>query len=143
VRCAPEALRPACEPDSSSPNGGSPNAVRRGFPAADVDAYVKQSLFPGCFANGLPARESEALAATQRPLAVGALTDKSGVPAWKTIPSWDVIGTADHVIPAAQQLFMANRAHAHITKVDAPHLSMIADPAVVARVIINAAQATG
>jgi pimeloyl-ACP methyl ester carboxylesterase len=114
-----------------------------GFPAADVDAYVKQSVFPGCFANGLPTSEGEALAATQRPLAVGALTDKSGVPAWKTIPSWDIIGTADHVIPAAQQLFMGNRAHAHITKVDAPHLSMISDPGAVARVIINAAHATG
>jgi pimeloyl-ACP methyl ester carboxylesterase len=114
-----------------------------GFPATDVDAYVKQSVFPGCFANGLPAREGAALAATQRPLAVGALKDPSGVPAWKTIPSWDVIGTADHVIPVAQQLFMANRAHAHITKVNAPHLSMISDPGVVARVIMNAAQATG
>jgi pimeloyl-ACP methyl ester carboxylesterase len=114
-----------------------------GFPAADVDAYVKQSVFPGCFANGLPAREGAALAATQRPLAVGALMDKSGTPAWATIPSWDVIGTADHVIPAAQQLFMAKRAHAHITKVDAPHLSMISDPSVVARVIMKAAHVTG
>jgi pimeloyl-ACP methyl ester carboxylesterase len=114
-----------------------------GFPAADVDAYVKQSVFPGCFANGLPAREGAALAATQRPLAVGALMDKSGTPAWATIPSWDVIGTADHVIPAAQQLFMAKRAHAHITKVNAPHLSMISDPSVVARVIMKAAHVTG
>jgi pimeloyl-ACP methyl ester carboxylesterase len=105
-------------------------------------AYVKQSVFPGCFANGLPAREGAALAATQRPLAVGALTDKSGVPAWQTIPSWDVVGTADHIIPAAQQLFMAHRAHAHITTVHAPHLSMISNPGVVTRVIEQAAHAT-
>jgi pimeloyl-ACP methyl ester carboxylesterase len=114
-----------------------------GFPPADVDAYVKQSVFPGCFANGLPASEGAVLAATQRPLAVGALVDKSGTPAWAKIPSWDVVGTADHVIPAAQQLFMAKRAHAHITKVHAPHLSMISDPSVGARVIMKAAQATG
>jgi pimeloyl-ACP methyl ester carboxylesterase len=113
-----------------------------GFPQTDPDAYVKQSVFPRCFANGLPAREGAALAATQRPLAVGALTDQSGRPAWATIPSWAVVGTADHVIPPAQQLFMAHRAHAHITKVDAPHLSMISDPSVVARVITQAAQAT-
>jgi pimeloyl-ACP methyl ester carboxylesterase len=113
------------------------------FPQADVDAYVKQSVFPGCFANGLPAREGAALAATQRPLAVAALTDKSGVPAWATIPSWAIVGTADRVIPPAEQLFMANRAHAHITKVNAPHLSMISDPGTVARVIMEAAQATG
>jgi pimeloyl-ACP methyl ester carboxylesterase len=114
-----------------------------GFPPTDPDAYVKQSVFPGCFANGLPGRKGAALAATQRPLAVGALTDQSGPPAWATIPSWAVVGTADHVIPPAQQLFMAHQAHAHITKVDAPHLSMISDPSVVARVIMQAAQATG
>jgi pimeloyl-ACP methyl ester carboxylesterase len=113
------------------------------FPQSDPDAYVKQSVFPRCFANGLPARTGAALAATQRPLAVGALTDQSGPPAWATIPSWAVVGTADHVIPPAQQLFMANRAHAHVTRVDAPHLSMISDPDVVAGVIMQAAQATG
>ena len=72
-----------------------------GAPSGVFDAYVKQSVFPGCFANGLPAQEGAVLAATQRPLATSALTDESGVPAWKTIPSWDVIGTADHIIPAA------------------------------------------
>ena len=82
------------------------------------------------------------LAATQRPLATSAFTDQSGVPAWHTIPSWDVVGTADHVITPAEQLFMAHRAHAHITEVNAPHLSMITDPGVVASVIIQAAQAT-
>ena len=37
---------------------------------------------------------------------------------------------------------MANRAHAHITEINAPHLSMITDPGGVASVIIQAAQAT-
>ena len=83
------------------------------------------------------------LAATQRPLVTSVLTDKSGVPAWTTIPSWAVVGTADHVIPPAEQLFMATRAHAHITEVDAPHLSMVSDPGTVTRVIADAAQATG
>ena len=68
------------------------------------DAYVKQSLFPSCFANGLPLREARVLAAAQEPLSTIALGQKSGVPAWKTIPSWAVVGTADHVIPPAEQL---------------------------------------
>jgi pimeloyl-ACP methyl ester carboxylesterase len=108
-----------------------------------TDVYVKQSVFPGCFANGLPASVGAVLAATQRPLATNALTDLSGVPAWKTIPSWDIIGMNDRVVTPAEQLFMAHRAGAHITEVNAPHLSMISDPGVVARVIIQAAQATG
>lgn len=114
-----------------------------GAPAGDVDAYVKPSVFTRCFANGLPAGQAAVLAAIQRPLATGTLADTSGAPAWRTIPSWAVVGTADHVIPPAGQLFMAARAHAHITRIDAPHLSMISNPGTVTQVIVNAAQATG
>ena len=115
-----------------------------GAPAGVYDSYVQQSVFPGCFANGLPASKAAVLAATQRPLATSTFTDPSGVPAWQTIPSWDVIGLADHIVTPAEQIFMANRAHAHITKIpNAPHLSMISNPGIVASVIIQAAQATG
>jgi pimeloyl-ACP methyl ester carboxylesterase len=114
-----------------------------GAPAGVVDAYVKQNRFPSCFANGLPVREARMLAATQEPLSTIALSQPSGVPAWKTIPSWAVVGTADRVILPAEQLAMARHAHARITEVRAPHLSMITDPGVVTRVIIDAANATG
>jgi pimeloyl-ACP methyl ester carboxylesterase len=113
-----------------------------GAPSGTGDAYIKQSVYPSCMANGLPAAEAHVLAATQRPIATVALTQPSGVPAWKTIPSWAVVGTADHAIPLALQLAMANAAHAHITKVDAPHLSMISDPGTVTNVILQAARAT-
>ena len=113
-----------------------------GGPAGDVDLYVKHTVFPGCFANGLPASQAAVLTVTQRPLAASVLDEPSGVPAWATIPSWDVIGTADHIITPAEQLFMAQRAHAHITRIDAPHLSMISNPDAVTRVIIQAARAT-
>jgi pimeloyl-ACP methyl ester carboxylesterase len=114
-----------------------------GAPKGVVDAYVKQSVFPSCMANGLPASEARVLAATQRPLSTIALTQKSGVPAWKTIPSWAVIGTADHAIPPAELILMAKNAGAHITLVKgAPHLSMISNPGVVTRVILQAVRAT-
>jgi pimeloyl-ACP methyl ester carboxylesterase len=115
-----------------------------GSPSGDADLYVKQSVFPGCFANGLPASEGAALAAEQQPLAASALSDSlTTAPAWQTIPSWAVIGTADHVIPPAEQLAMAQRAGAHITEINAPHLSMISDPDAVTRVILDAARAAG
>ena len=79
---------------------------------------------------------------TQLPIATIALTDPSGVPAWKTIPSWAVVGTADHAIPPALQLAMAENAHARITEVNAPHLSMVSDPGVVTSVILQAVHAT-
>jgi len=113
-----------------------------GAPAGTGDAYITQSAFPSCMANELPAREAQVLAADQAPLATIALTQPSGVPAWKTIPSWAVVGTADHAIPQALQLAMAENAHAHITEVNAPHLSMVSDPGVVTSVILQAARAT-
>jgi pimeloyl-ACP methyl ester carboxylesterase len=118
-------------------------ATYPGAPAGVFDAYFKQSLFPGCFANGLPLAKARVLAAAAEPLSTIALGQPSGVPAWKTIPSWAVVGTADRVILPAVQLAMARHAHARITEVRAPHLSMISDPGVVTRVILQAVRATG
>ena len=106
------------------------------------DAYIKQSVFPSCMANGLPATQAHVLAVTQLPIATIALTQQTGVPAWQTIPSWAVVGTADHAIPLALQLAMAHTAHAHITEVDAPHLSMISNPTTVTNVILQAVRVT-
>ena len=113
-----------------------------GAPAGAVDAYLKQSVFPDCIANGLPAAEQRQLAVTQLPLTTLALSQTSGVPAWKTIPSWAVVGTEDHTIPPAELMFMAERAHSRITTVAAPHVSMISDPGVVTSVILQAVHAT-
>jgi pimeloyl-ACP methyl ester carboxylesterase len=113
-----------------------------GAPAGVGDAYIKQSVFPSCMADGLPAAEAQVQAATQAPIATIALAQPTGVPAWKTIPSWAVVGTADHAIPPALQLAMAENAHARITEVHAPHLSMISDPGVVTSVILQAVRAT-
>jgi pimeloyl-ACP methyl ester carboxylesterase len=132
---------------------GSANAFKvvpyPGAPAGDFDTYLKTSPdlpYPGfaqCFANGLSASQAAMLAVTQRPAAFSSGSAPSGIPAWQTIPSWSLIGTADHVIPPAEQLFMSKRASAHITEINSGHLSLISHPGAVARVIIAAAQATG
>ena len=114
-----------------------------GAPSGDVDLYIKPDLVPGCFATGLPASQAAVIAASQRPLTASAFTEPSGPPAWKTIPSWAVIGTADQIIPPAELTFMAKRAGAHITDIDAGHLSLISEPSVVTHVILQAVQATG
>jgi pimeloyl-ACP methyl ester carboxylesterase len=113
-------------------------------PSGDADLYVKQSVFPGCFANGLPASEGAALAAEQEPVAASALNETLNVaPAWQTIPSWAVVGTADKVIPPAELLAMAQRAGSHVIKINgAPHLSMISNPGAVTGVILAAVAAT-
>jgi pimeloyl-ACP methyl ester carboxylesterase len=137
--------------DSSKPGsalGAGPTKVFNfvpypGAPKGDALLYVKPAVFEQAFANGLPAREGAVLAAIQAPAAYSALTAPSDTPAWKTIPSWYVLGTIDRAIPPAIELFMAQRMHARITRVHAGHLSMIADPAAVAKVITAAARATG
>ena len=111
-------------------------------PGGVTDVYIKPALFRGIFASDLPASEAAVLAATQQPIAATALTEPSGPPAWAAIPSWDVIGTADNAIPPAAQEFMAARAHATVTKIDASHLSLISQPRTVANVIEQAARAT-
>ena len=114
-----------------------------GGPPGDVDLYIKPELVSGCFATGLPASQAAVIAATQRPLTASAFTRPSGPPAWKTIPSWAVIGTGDQVIPPAELTFMAKRAGGRRTDVDAGHLSLISEASVVTRVILEAVQATG
>jgi pimeloyl-ACP methyl ester carboxylesterase len=127
--------------------GGDPTQVFDfvPYPGAvngDVDLYVKPSLFPGAFANDLPKAQGEELAASQRPLTLSGANEPSGPPAWKTTPSWALVGTKDNVIPPAEQLAMAERAHAKITQVGASHLSMLSHPKDVERVITQAANAS-
>jgi pimeloyl-ACP methyl ester carboxylesterase len=135
--------------DSTQPgsalNAGPPNTIFNFVPypgAAPGDAltYVKPSVFLQAFANDLPTKEGAVLAATQAPASYSALTAPSGPPAWKTIPSWYVLGTIDQAIPPAIQQFMAERAGADITRVKAGHLSMISQPDAVTKVILEAAQ---
>jgi pimeloyl-ACP methyl ester carboxylesterase len=110
-----------------------------GGPPGDVDLYVKPGLFARALTGNLPAMDAAVLAASQRPLTFSALGERSGVPAWKTIPAWAVIGTEDQAIPRAEQLALAENAHAHIVEVRAPHLSVVTDPEVVTKVILEAA----
>ncbi len=129
-------------PPGQSPSclSGDPATVFNFVPLSggDVDLYVKPSLFPSCFANDLSPKGGAVLASTQRAFALSALPQLSGVPAWKTIPSFYLVGTIDNVIPPFAQLFMAQRAHSTIVQVRAGHLSMISHPEAVADLIDQA-----
>jgi pimeloyl-ACP methyl ester carboxylesterase len=113
-----------------------------------VDLYLRWEAnppYPGfteCFANGVRPRKARVLAAVQRPADAAQFTVPSGPPAWKTIPSWSLIGTLDHVIPRALQEEMSSRAGARISRVRAGHLTPITRPAAVTKVIRSAIDAT-
>jgi len=131
----PPDLSPSCL-------AGDPAQVFNFVPltGGDVDTYVKQSLFPSCFANDLPPSQGAILASTQRALSLSVLPEKSGAPAWKTIPSWYLVGTIDRAIPSWAQLFMAQRAGSTIVQVRASHLAMISHAPAVSGLIQQAAQ---
>jgi pimeloyl-ACP methyl ester carboxylesterase len=76
----------------------------------DTDLYVQQAKYHDQIAADVPAKTAALLAATQRPVAQAAFTDKAGRPAWKELPSWFVYGTADKAITPQLLGFMAERA---------------------------------
>jgi pimeloyl-ACP methyl ester carboxylesterase len=112
-----------------------------GGPAGAVQYYLKQNIFLHNFAPDLPARTAEELWATQRPAATAAFDTPSAAAAWKTIPSWYVIGMNDQIITAQSELDMANRAHSHILEVPGgSHLTLISQPDAVTNQILAAAR---
>ncbi|WP_411111085.1 alpha/beta fold hydrolase [Streptomyces sp. c-19] len=107
-----------------------------------TELVIERAKFHGQFAADVPAADAAVMAATQRPVATAALEEKAGEAAWRTIPSWALIATADKNIPPAAEWWMARRAGSHITEVDASHAVAVSRPAVVTHVILAAARAT-
>ena len=79
------------------------------------------------------------MAAVQKPLSIASFTSKEGVPAWKTIPSWYLVCTNDHMIPPPAQEFLAKRMGATVMSVPSSHAAFVAHPHEVADIIALAA----
>jgi pimeloyl-ACP methyl ester carboxylesterase len=111
------------------------------LPDGNKDLYIQADRFPQQFAADVPAPQAALMAATQRPITEAALNEATVSPAWKSLPSWFVYGSADRNIPAAAQAFMAKRAGSKKTIVvpGASHVVMTSHPKVVAELIEEAA----
>jgi pimeloyl-ACP methyl ester carboxylesterase len=108
-----------------------------------VDVYIKPADFRAAFAGDVAPATANLMAITQRPVTLAALSEKSGAPAWKTIPSWYLVGSRDEAIPPATQKFMAKRAHSHTVEIAASHASLVSHPAAVTKLILAAAHRVG
>lgn len=113
------------------------------FGPTDVDIYIKPESFRETLAGDLSKRTAAVLAVTQRPISFAAASGQTTATAWKTIPSWYLVGTEDRTITPDAQHRMAERADATIEEVKASHLSLISRPGKVADLIEEAAVAAG
>ncbi|MDX2644114.1 alpha/beta hydrolase [Streptomyces sp. PA03-1a] len=125
-----------------------PNLDAVPFPLADggtgTDLYIKTDSFHDQFAADVPQSVTDLMATTQRPVAAAALEETATAAAWRSIPSWSLVATADRNIPPAAQRFMSERAKARTVELDASHAVSVSQPEAVARIIRQAAEsATG
>jgi pimeloyl-ACP methyl ester carboxylesterase len=87
------------------------------------------------FAADLTDAGAALIGTIQRPVADVAFGEPSGVPAWKTLPSWAVVATNDRAAGTDVVRAHAERAGATITEVDGSHVIMISQPDAVTDVI--------
>jgi pimeloyl-ACP methyl ester carboxylesterase len=110
-----------------------------GAPEGDAEAFLKPDTAYRFFAQDLPEVDGWLIAAGQRPITLSANAAPSATAAWRTLPSWAVVGTEDLVIPAATQRSMAERAGSKIIDTSASHVSMISHPEATIEAILAAA----
>jgi pimeloyl-ACP methyl ester carboxylesterase len=119
--------------------------VARHYPGTDGEQAVEFTIDPAgfreAFAADLPPEQTAVMAATQRPVAALAFSEPNGPPAWKRLPSWAVVATADKAAGTDLVRSMAERAGATITEVDASHVVMVSQPQAVTDVILQAVAA--
>ena len=83
--------------------------------------------------------ETRIAAATQKPIIGSVFSASVDRATWKTIPSWYLVSQDDRAINPDLERFYAKRAKAHTTEVKSSHVAFLSHPAVVARVIEQAA----
>ena len=115
----------------------------RPYPGAgegDGDGYIDPEYFKELFCDDLSDDDAAALSVAQRPAALNTLGTPSGVPAWKTIPSWFLIGADDRTIPVEAHRAMAERAGGNAVEISSSHVAMISHPDAVTKLIVDAAK---
>ena len=115
------------------------------YPLADggtaVELTIAPELYREAFAADLPEDVTRVLAVSQRPFAA-IFEDRAEAAAWKTLPSWYVVATADKAIPPDGERHMAKRMGANTIEVDASHSIALSQPKAVADLIRTAVSAT-
>ena len=78
------------------------------------------------------------MAVVQKPGNQSILTEPSGPPAWKQLPTWFEVSEGDHIIPPDAQRQFAQRMNATTISLNSSHASLVTHPDEVAELILNA-----
>lgn len=122
-RFTPPALIPALVPDSA------------GF------LFIDREKFHSVFCADLPEAEARIMAASQKPLHNSAFAVTHSAVAWHDLPSYYIQASDDLAINPELERFMAERAGAKLTEIQASHVVFLTHPEAVAKVIAEAAEA--
>ena len=108
--------------------------------APDLHGFIwmPKEGFAGAFSQHASTERSALFAATQRPIAVACIQEKSPRPAWKVKPSWYLVAEEDRMISPVTQRFMAQRMGARIRSEKVDHMPLVTAPEPVIEVILEA-----
>jgi pimeloyl-ACP methyl ester carboxylesterase len=119
-------------------------SIQAKFPTTDVFQNIDvQSgrvwLKPGsgvpCFAGDLPAEEQALVYATAAPPAAELFTQQVDGVAWRSKPSWYIVGAQDRAVHPDLERFCAKRMGATTTELNSSHVPMLSQPRAVLEVI--------
>jgi pimeloyl-ACP methyl ester carboxylesterase len=102
--------------------------------------FINQQKFRESFCADVDPSTAALMSIVQKPANSNLLTDKTTAAAWKTIPSWYLIGGKDQMLLVSQQQFFATRMKATtVTVPSSSHVSIVSHPDVVFELIQKAA----
>lgn len=120
------------------------------YPATEATQYLRPSYlqgsvwiepdaFPKVFVADIDPAHARALSVVQKPIFGPCFTDKAGVPAWQTLPSWYIVSENDKTINPDLEQWMAARMKANTRSIPSSHASPVSHPEAVADAIFAAA----
>lgn len=139
------AFAPQIGQSSSQTGKGFPPPPGLAHPVIGSGGYMTLSpeAIARDFAQDLPARQTQVMAATQGPIKAQCFEEKLTVAAWQSKPSWFVVAENDRMIAPEAQRVMAANIKATMTSVRSSHVPMLSRPKEVAGAILAAAKRTG
>ena len=104
--------------------------------------WMPEQSFASAFAQDAEPEQAALLAATQRPISVVCIQEKSPPPLWKRKPAWYLVATQDRMINPDTQRFMATRMAARTRIEDVDHTPIVTEPKIVIEVFAAAIAGT-